>query len=129
MHLQIEFGECNFFALWFEGVALAGRPLALSTRDASRSFSLARPATAQGKRRASPNPYGLRGLTRKRCGTDRNVFLEGFHVGFRRYVYANLALLKDADFAVITSKFSLLIFRHIDLNSCITQSSFCLGSD
>ena len=54
------------------GVALAGRPphsgtmrtkatscqvlsaLALSTRDASRSFSLALRATAQGKRRASP---------------------------------------------------------------------------
>ena len=29
-------------------------PLALSTRDASRSFKLALPATAQGKRRASP---------------------------------------------------------------------------
>ncbi|OWV09744.1 hypothetical protein B7992_11775 [Fibrobacter sp. UWH1] len=76
-------------------------PLALSTRDASRSFSLARPATAQGKRRASPTPCGLRGLTRKRCGTGRDVFLEGFHVGFRRCVYANLALLKDADFVVL----------------------------
>ena len=85
-------------------------PLALSTRDASRSFSLALLETAQGERRASPPPYGRRGLTRKRCGTDRDVFLEGFHVGFRRCVYANLAVLKDADFAVITSKFSLLIF-------------------
>ncbi len=85
-------------------------PLALSTRDASRSFSLALRATARVKRRASPTPCGLRGLTRKQCGTDRDVFLEGFHVGFRRCVYANLAVLKDADFAVITSKFSLLIF-------------------
>ncbi len=74
------------------------------------SFSLALQATAKRKRRASPTPYGLRGLTRKRCGTDRDVFLEGFHVGVCRCVYANLALLKDADFADITSKFSLLIF-------------------
>jgi len=51
------------------GVALAGRPLALSTREASRSFSLALRATAQGKRRASPTPYGRRGLTRKQGGT------------------------------------------------------------
>ena len=100
------------------------------TRLVFISFSLALQATARRKRRASPTPYGLRGLTRKRCGTGRDVFLESFHVGFRRCVYANLALLKDADFAVITSKFSLLIFfRRIDLNGCITQSSLCLGSD
>lgn len=60
------------------------------------------------------SPCGRRGLTRKRCGTDRDVFLEGFHVGFRRCVYANLALLKDANFAVITSKFSFSLRLDIE---------------